>query len=208
MPTDKTQLISASADGTIRQWNLANNQSIREIKHGAAITALAVRGDGKQIASAGADNVIKLWNAADGQPWASPDKQPIAAMKGDFRAQFRVAHLERALAAVTAKVADDKKAVADAEAKIIATAGAVTTSQTAKEAAAKTLAEKTGRRQSTDRCQGRRRQGTGRGAGGRQADRRESRAGQGGRRRKTPRTPTWPRPTTKPPRRPPKPTRK
>ncbi len=143
LPTDKTQLISASADGVIRQWNLANNQSIREIKHGAAVTALAVRADGKQIASAGADNQIKLWNAADGQPWASPDKQPIVAMKGDFRAQFRVAHMERALAAATAKVADDKKAVEDAEAKIIATAAAVTASQAAKDAAAKTLAEKT-----------------------------------------------------------------
>ncbi len=142
MPTDKTQLISASADGTIRQWNLANNQQIREIKHGAAVTALAVRGDGKQIASGGVDNLIKLWNAADGAAWAAPDKQPIAAMKGDFRAQFRVAQTERALAAITAKVADDKQAVADAEAKIIATAGAVATSQTAKDAAAKTKAEK------------------------------------------------------------------
>jgi WD40 repeat protein len=142
-PAEKTQLISASADGSIRQWNLADNQMIREIKHGAAITAMAVRPDGKQIASAGADNQIKLWNAADGQPWTAPDKQPIVAMKGDFRAQFRVAQSERALAAITAKVADDKKAVTDAEAKIIATAGAVTSSQAAKEAAVKALAEKT-----------------------------------------------------------------
>ncbi|HEV3025203.1 MAG TPA: c-type cytochrome domain-containing protein, partial [Pirellulales bacterium] len=141
-PADKAQLVSASVDGTIRQWNLTNNQQIREIKHGAALTALALRGDGKQIASAGADNLIKLWNAADGQPWAAPDKQPIAAMKGDFRAQFRQAQLERALAATTAKVADDKKATTDAEAKIITAAAAVTASTTAKEAAAKTLAEK------------------------------------------------------------------
>ena len=141
-PTDKTQLISASADGTIRQWNLADNQQIREIKHGAAVTALAVRGDGLQLASAGADNLIKLWNAADGAPWAAPDKQPIAAMKGDFRAQFRVAQQERWLAAITAKVADDKKEATDAEAKIITTAAAVTATTTAKEAAAKTLAEK------------------------------------------------------------------
>ena len=33
-------------------------QQIREIKHGAAVTALAVRGDGLQLASAGADNLI------------------------------------------------------------------------------------------------------------------------------------------------------
>lgn len=141
-PTDKTQLISASADGTIRQWNLTNNQQIREIKHGAPVTALAVRGDGLQLASAGADNLIKLWNAADGQPWVAPDKQPIAAMKGDFRAQFRQAQQERALASITAKVADDKKAVADAEAKIIANVAAVTATTTAKEAAAKAKTEK------------------------------------------------------------------
>ncbi|MEX0677849.1 MAG: c-type cytochrome domain-containing protein [Pirellulales bacterium] len=142
-PSDKQQLVSAGADGSIRQWNLADgNKQIREIKQGAAVTALAVRPDGKQIASAGADNLVKLWNAADGQPWASPDKQPIAEMKGDFRAQFRVAQLDRAVAALNAKVADDKKAVADAEAKIIATSKAVTETQTAKDAAAKALAEK------------------------------------------------------------------
>ncbi|HEV3138747.1 MAG TPA: c-type cytochrome domain-containing protein [Pirellulales bacterium] len=142
-PTDKTQLVSASADGTIRQWNLTNGQQIREIKHGAAVAALAIRGDGQQLASAGADNLIKLWNAADGQTWAAPDKQPIAAMKGDFRAQFKLAQLERALAAITAKVADDKKSVTESEAKIVSTAAGVTASTTAKEAAAKTRSEKT-----------------------------------------------------------------
>ncbi len=141
-PAEKSQLISASADGTVRQWNLADDQLLREIKHGAAVTALAVRPDGKQIASAGADSLIKLWNAADGQPWASPDKQPIAEMRGDFRAQFRVAQLDRELAARNARVADHKKGVADAEARIISTANAVTATQTAKEAAAKTLKEK------------------------------------------------------------------
>ena len=200
-------MISASADGAIRQWNLTNNQSIREIKHGAAITALAVRGDGKQIASAGADNVIKLWNAADGQPWASPDKQPIAAMKGDFRRRFRVAQFERALAAVTTKVADDKKAVADAEAKIIATAGAVTASQTAKDAAAKTLAEKTAAVKAPTDAKAAADKEL---AAARKPPSRPSRRPQRPKLRwkKTPRMPTWSRPTTKPPRRPPKPTRK
>jgi len=139
---DKNQLVSASADGTLRQWNLENNQQIREIKHGAAVRAVAVRPDGKQLASSGDDNLIKLWNAADGAPWASPDKQPIAEMKGDFRAQFRVAQADRELAAITTRVADHKKAVEDAEAKIIATSNAVTTTQTAKDTAAKTLKEK------------------------------------------------------------------
>ncbi len=142
-PTDKTQLVSASADGTIRQWNFTDGKQTREIKHGAAVTALAVRGDGLQLASAGADNLVKLWNAADGKPWAAPDKQSLAEMKGDFRAQFKLAQLERAVAAMTAKVADNTKAAADAEQKIVATAATVTASTTAKEAAAKALAEKT-----------------------------------------------------------------
>ncbi len=144
-PTDKTQLVSASADGTIRQWNLAN--SCMGIRGDQAmlprVTALAVRGDGLQLASAGADNLVKLWNAADGQPWAAADKQPIAPMKGDFIAQVRAAQLERALAAANAKVADDKNGATDAEAKIVSTAATVTASTTAKEAAAKTLTEKT-----------------------------------------------------------------
>jgi WD40 repeat protein len=142
VPGDKNQLVSASDDGTIRHWTLSDAKQIREIKHGAAVTALAMRPDGKQLASAGTDNLIKLWNAADGTPWASPDKQPIADMKGDFRAQARVAELDRAVAALTAKVADHKQAVADAEARIIATAKSVTETQTAKEAAAKALGEK------------------------------------------------------------------
>jgi WD40 repeat protein len=141
-PTDKTQLISAGADGSVRQWNLANNQQIREIKHGVAVTALAVRGDGKQIASAGADSSIKLWNAADGQPWTVSGAPPVLAIKGEFGATYRLAQRERELAAVTAKVADGKQAVTDAEAKIIATSAAVTATQTAKDAAAKALAEK------------------------------------------------------------------
>jgi WD40 repeat protein len=143
-PADKKQLVSGSADGSVRQWNLENNQLIREIKHGAAVNAVAARPDGKQIASAGADNLIKLWNAADGQPWASPDKQPIAEMKGDFRAQYTVAQRERELAAMNVRVADLKKAVADAEAKIISSSATVTATQTAKETAAKTLKEKQG----------------------------------------------------------------
>jgi WD40 repeat protein len=141
-PANKGQLVSGSADGTIRQWTVADQKQVREIKHGAAVTALAVRPDGKQIASAGEDNLIKLWNAADGQPWAAPDKQPIAELKGDFRAQFQLARAERELAAVTARVADGKQGVADAEAKIISTSNTVTSTQTAKEAAAKALKEK------------------------------------------------------------------
>ncbi len=139
---EKPQLVSGSADGTLRIWNLDDDKQVREIAHGAAVTAVAARPDGKQIASAGADNQIKLWNAADGAVWASPDKRAIAELKGDFAAQFKVAQIDRRLAFVSGRAADDKKALADAEAKVISTSQAVAATQTAKEAAAKTLKEK------------------------------------------------------------------
>jgi len=142
LAAEKPQLVSGSADGTVRMWNLDDNKQVREIAHGAAVTAVAARPDGKQIASAGADNQIRLWNAADGAAWASPDKRSIAELKGDFAAQFKVAQIDRRLAFVSGRAADDKKALADAEAKIISTSQAVATTQTAKEAAAKTLKEK------------------------------------------------------------------
>ena len=139
---EQPQLVSGSADGTVRIWNLEDNKQVREIAHGAAVTAVAARPDGKQLASAGVDNQIKLWNAADGAAWASPDKRAIGELKGDFAAQFKVAQIDRRLAFVSGRAADDKKALADAEAKIISTSQAVATTQTAKEAAAKTLKEK------------------------------------------------------------------
>ncbi len=142
MLTDKGQVVSASADGTIRTWNTGEKKELRQINHGAAVTALAVRNDGAQAASAGADNLIKLWNLADGKPWAAGDKQPLAEMKGDARAQFHADQLERVNAAVAARLADTKQAATDAETKIVSTAGTVTSTQAGKEAAAKALAEK------------------------------------------------------------------
>jgi WD40 repeat protein len=139
---EKPALVSGSADGTSRVWNLADNKQVLEVAHGAAVTAVAARPGGKQLASAGADNQIKLWNAADGKPWVSPDKRAIGELKGDFAAQFQVAQIERRLAFANGRSVDDKKALAEAEAKIISTSQAVATTQTAKEAAAKTLKEK------------------------------------------------------------------
>lgn len=143
VPGEKPLLVSGSDDGSLRVWNLADNQMLREIKHGAAITALAARGDGQQLASAGADNQIKLWKTADGAAWATPEKQTIAPLMGDFRAQFQLAKADRAVATAAAKVADDKQSLAEAETKIIATSANVTATQTAKDAAAKAKAEKT-----------------------------------------------------------------
>src|SRR5207244_2926900 len=55
-PTADTQIVSGSADGSVRVWNVESGQATAQMKHGAAVTAVAVRPDGKRFASAGVDN--------------------------------------------------------------------------------------------------------------------------------------------------------
>ncbi|MEO2033491.1 MAG: c-type cytochrome domain-containing protein [Planctomycetaceae bacterium] len=73
-----TQLVSGSADGTVRVWDLKNGKQIRSLNHGGAVSAVVVRPDGKFAASAGMNNVSKLWQLSDGKQ--------IAEMKGDLTA--------------------------------------------------------------------------------------------------------------------------
>lgn len=61
-----TQLASASEDGTVRIWDLAGKQ-IRQIGHGAPITAFAFDLAGNRLATGDATGMVRLWNAADGK---------------------------------------------------------------------------------------------------------------------------------------------
>ena len=61
-----SRIVSASADGSVRLWNLADGAAVATINHGAPLTALAVSPDGATIVSAAADNSVKIWKAADG----------------------------------------------------------------------------------------------------------------------------------------------
>ena len=142
-PTDANVLFSAAEENAIRQWNVQTGQPTRQIDHGGPVAALAVRGDGLQLASSGGTNLVKLWKVETGAPWTAANNQPLPELKGDIRTQLHAAAAERQVALVTAKVTDNKKAAADAEAKITATAEAIKTATTAKEAAVKTLGEKT-----------------------------------------------------------------
>jgi WD40 repeat protein len=141
-PVDKNILFSAADENAVRQWNLQNGQVTRQFDHGAPVTALALRGDGLQLASAGG-LLVRLWKADNGQPWTAANNQPLPEMKGDLRAQLNSTALERQVAIVTAKVADNKKTVTESEAKITSTAEAIKTTTAAIETAAKALAEKT-----------------------------------------------------------------
>ncbi|MCY7323671.1 MAG: caspase family protein [Phormidesmis sp. CAN_BIN36] len=60
-------LASASADKTIKLWNIADGSQIRTLTgHRDRVTTLSFRNDGKLLASGSADKTIKLWNVADG----------------------------------------------------------------------------------------------------------------------------------------------
>ncbi len=145
---DKKVILSASADGSIRQWKVepaANDtgSQTREIAAGGPVAGLAMRPDGEQMASVGGGNLVKLWKVEDGQPWTDPSKQPLPELKGDLRAAARAAARKRMADLVAGQLADAKKAVTDGEAKIVAATETKKTTATGKETAQKTLTEKT-----------------------------------------------------------------
>ncbi len=84
-----TQLLSGSPDGSVRQWETTNGQTVRQMNHGGPVNAVAATADGKRFASVSANNTAKLWNGENGQQ--------VAELKGDYRATLRVEDVQRAL---------------------------------------------------------------------------------------------------------------
>ncbi len=101
------EIVSGSADGTVRRWNAQTGQQIQQFNHGAPISSVSVRSDGKRIASGGANNLAILWNVEN--------NQPIAQVKGDVRAQTRLAKLTLEKTDAVAKVAAAKTLLDAAE---------------------------------------------------------------------------------------------
>ena len=60
------QLQVAYGDGVLRGFAMETGQQSFDVKHGAAVRAMALRSDGQMLATAGEDKVVRFWNAANG----------------------------------------------------------------------------------------------------------------------------------------------
>ncbi len=129
-----TLLLSGSVDGSVRLWDLAKGERVREMNHGGPVTALAIRSDGKRFASAGLNNVAKLWSAEDGKL--------LAEMKGDRYPQEFLAETERNSTVAKNDVSYRKDASEGAEKQEKSAAERVSKGTNAFAAAATTFGEK------------------------------------------------------------------
>ncbi|MFO0918291.1 MAG: c-type cytochrome domain-containing protein [Planctomycetaceae bacterium] len=123
--------LSAGADGHWREWDLASGAAVRAINHGAPVTSLSVRNDGKLVATAGA-NVGKLW---------SIEGQPVGEIKGNLAAQRKVVVMTEDDAVAKAHVALADASFKAAEKNLTERTEAVKKANEQKEAADKALAE-------------------------------------------------------------------
>ena len=100
------QILSGGIDGIVLHWILAATQAPKQFTHGAPVTAVAARPDGKLFASAGT-NGAKLWSATA--------TTAVAELKGTRSAREALALRDRAAAFAKEEVAYRKTAVTDSE---------------------------------------------------------------------------------------------
>ena len=63
---DRERIVSVSADGTLRVWDLARRETLRMFDgHEGEIEAAAITADGRQVVSGGQDAMVHVWNVDD-----------------------------------------------------------------------------------------------------------------------------------------------
>jgi WD40 repeat protein len=107
---DGQWLASASADKTVRLWEVASRQERAVLRgHESDVMGVAFSLDGQWLASASWDKTVRLWEVASGQERAvlrghesevlgvafSPDGQWLASASGDKTVRlWEIGHLE------------------------------------------------------------------------------------------------------------------
>ncbi|HEY7313951.1 MAG TPA: WD40 repeat domain-containing protein [Gemmataceae bacterium] len=65
---DGRSFLSASLDGTVRQWKTESGNELRRLDHEGGVYDLAVSADGRRLLTAGfGDKTVRVWNLADGK---------------------------------------------------------------------------------------------------------------------------------------------
>jgi WD40 repeat protein len=61
-------LLASSTGAEIQVWDTQGNKELRTLKgHGALVTALALRGDGRRLASFGVGGLLRIWDLTTGE---------------------------------------------------------------------------------------------------------------------------------------------
>jgi WD40 repeat protein len=130
---DGKQILSGSQDGSVRLWAVDQARQVRQMDHGAPVTAVAVSPDRKTVASAGG-NSARLWSTDKGQM--------LGEMKGDHTARLRIGKSEQALAFAKNEITYWKTTLDTAVKTQTSKADALKKATDAAAAADKALAEK------------------------------------------------------------------
>jgi WD40 repeat protein len=82
---DGKQVVSGSADETVRLWDAATGAPLQTLDGQSYVSSVAFSPDGKQVVSGSGDETVRLWDAATG----------AAALQIELRSNSRISNLIR-----------------------------------------------------------------------------------------------------------------
>jgi len=81
---DSTRLVSASADRTVKVWDVSRNHEVLTLRgHTGRVLSAAFSPDGARLATAGEDGVVQVWDASVSAEVAIPFAPPVSAPPPD-----------------------------------------------------------------------------------------------------------------------------